>query len=671
MKSTHLREVAYLLLLTVLLLGGGGVAAGGEPPLADAGLDQQVERNATVLLDAAGSRDADGTIRSYRWTIETPDGRTVQPHDADAPRTSFVARRTGRYEVTVTVTDDEGQTASDTLYVDVDPAATSPSSPAASDTTPGLTDSAEPASDGVVDPATPDAPLSVAPADSAGSGAAGTGVCPEGATSDGQSDCLEGDPPATVEVSGALYVRQGSVHTYTATVSDRPEGIADISWSGGLGSGYSATHLFTEPPGSTVRIAATVDDGEGHTSSDAVVVHVVTDNAPPEVRIEGPVATCVGEPVELEGYAIASEQHDEVVETTWHGDPTFVPQHPGQYVVGFSAQDTQAQTARTQHTVAVREKRVCSPEHTALSNLPGGTDKLLIRATDDNLVEGSRISSVMRARGNVPDSGPVEKLADVGAGLGRVGEGAAEHATGNEETLVFYMSAENASRLGQNIRTTPDDEVVAGANGPRINEHERLRNARVEDRVETERGRVKVVVRLGKDNTGNPDRFTGENRTDSDPAAAVDSSSERSQASQSGESPSPELSSNTDQTVIDNDPGIADTVSDITDPVGDAVESVGSLLGSDDAESDSGSGGSDTESRDPETEASSADSSESAADDDSGSSGGGTVPALDGIVDTSADESDGVGSDSSGSSGSSDSSDEPTIDGSDSWGGII
>jgi hypothetical protein len=670
MKSMRLREVASLLLLAVVLLGGGGVATGGEPPLADAGLDQQVERNATVLLDAAGSRDPDGTIRSYRWTIETPDGRTVQPRDADAPRTAFVARQTGRYEVTVTVTDDDGQTASDTLYVDVDPAPASPSSPSeASDTTPGLPDSAEPDSDGVLDPATPDAPLSAGTTDSVGSSSTATDACPEGTSRDGQRGCLGGeDPPATVEVSGPLYVRQGSVHTYTATVSDRPEGIADISWSGGLGSGYSATHLFTEPPGSTVRIAATVDDGEGHTSSDAVVVHVVTDNAPPEVRIEGPVATCVGEPVELEGYAIASEQHDEVVETTWHGDPTFVPQHSGQYVVGFSAQDRQAQTARTQHTVMVREKRVCNPEIEEPTGQGAKTDKLLIRATDDNLVEGSRISAVMRARGNVPNSGPAEKLADVGAGLGRVGEGAAEYATGNEETLVFYMSAENASRLGQNIRTTPDDEVVAGANGPRINEHERLRNARVEDRVETERGKVKVVVRIGKDNTGNPDRFTGENRTDSDSAAAEGSSSE-TRTSQSSGASSPESSSNTEQTVIDNDPGVADTVSDIMDPIGDAAESVGSLLGSDDTGSDSGSDGDGTESHDSGTESSSASSSDSSTDDDSDSSGGGgTVPALDGIVDTSVDESDGVGTDSSDSS---DSSDEPTIDGSDSWGGII
>jgi hypothetical protein len=43
--------------------------AANEPPLADAGLDQTVDRGATVLLDGTGSRDPDGEIVSYQWTV--------------------------------------------------------------------------------------------------------------------------------------------------------------------------------------------------------------------------------------------------------------------------------------------------------------------------------------------------------------------------------------------------------------------------------------------------------------------------------------------------------------------------------------------------------------------------------------------------------------------------
>jgi hypothetical protein len=88
-----------------------------EAPLAEAGLDQQVSVNATVYLDATGSRDPDGTIQSYEWSIERPDGNHTSPACADCARTNFQVRMNGTYAVTVTVTDDDGATSSDTLYV--------------------------------------------------------------------------------------------------------------------------------------------------------------------------------------------------------------------------------------------------------------------------------------------------------------------------------------------------------------------------------------------------------------------------------------------------------------------------------------------------------------------------------------------------------------------------
>lgn len=101
------------------LLGGTAVATGNQPPLADAGLDQSIERGATVQLDANGSRDPDGTVERVEWAIETPDGSTRTPDCPTCVQTTFSPADTGQYNVTVTITDDAGMSRSDTLQVDV------------------------------------------------------------------------------------------------------------------------------------------------------------------------------------------------------------------------------------------------------------------------------------------------------------------------------------------------------------------------------------------------------------------------------------------------------------------------------------------------------------------------------------------------------------------------
>jgi hypothetical protein len=108
---------AFLLVVASLVLSGVAAGAGNEPPLADAGLDQAVAANETVRLDATGSRDPDGNVTAYQWEIETPDGRTAAPDCPSCGTTSFRPTMPGRYNVTVTVTDDDNATASDTLYL--------------------------------------------------------------------------------------------------------------------------------------------------------------------------------------------------------------------------------------------------------------------------------------------------------------------------------------------------------------------------------------------------------------------------------------------------------------------------------------------------------------------------------------------------------------------------
>jgi len=94
-----------------------GVAAADAGPLVNAGLDQEVGINTTVQLDGTGSAHPEGTIDGYGWSIETPAGARTTPACADCGRTSFRPTELGRYNVTVVVTDSEGRSKADTLYV--------------------------------------------------------------------------------------------------------------------------------------------------------------------------------------------------------------------------------------------------------------------------------------------------------------------------------------------------------------------------------------------------------------------------------------------------------------------------------------------------------------------------------------------------------------------------
>lgn len=111
--------IAFVVCLLMVFVTGLGVGASSAPPQADAGLDQTVDQHATVYLDAGGSTAPDGDIVAYEWVIDGPDGTTFEPECPACQQPRFTPEEPGTYDVTVTVTDSNGQTASDTLYVDV------------------------------------------------------------------------------------------------------------------------------------------------------------------------------------------------------------------------------------------------------------------------------------------------------------------------------------------------------------------------------------------------------------------------------------------------------------------------------------------------------------------------------------------------------------------------
>ncbi len=83
-----------------------------QPPVADAGSDQRIYVRSTVYFSGVGSYDPEGRSLSYAWDFG--DGSI-----GTGVSTSHVYYSTGTYIVTLTVTDDEGATGSDTMTVRV------------------------------------------------------------------------------------------------------------------------------------------------------------------------------------------------------------------------------------------------------------------------------------------------------------------------------------------------------------------------------------------------------------------------------------------------------------------------------------------------------------------------------------------------------------------------
>ncbi len=113
--------------------GGGGSEGTTRPPLANtaplaqAGADQTVEKLAAVTLDGSASSDADGRILSHAWLQVS--GPAVSLARADLASTNFTAPDVSSAQTLVfrlTVTDDDGATASDTVSILVNPSAPPP-----------------------------------------------------------------------------------------------------------------------------------------------------------------------------------------------------------------------------------------------------------------------------------------------------------------------------------------------------------------------------------------------------------------------------------------------------------------------------------------------------------------------------------------------------------------
>lgn len=103
------------------LAGDGTVTPpANKKPIANAGIDITVTAPATVQLDGSLSSDSDGTIASYAWTqISGPAVALTNQNTANASFLTDSFAQSETLQFTLTVTDDKGATASDSISISV------------------------------------------------------------------------------------------------------------------------------------------------------------------------------------------------------------------------------------------------------------------------------------------------------------------------------------------------------------------------------------------------------------------------------------------------------------------------------------------------------------------------------------------------------------------------
>ena len=96
-------------------------SGGNSAPTADAGPDQTITLPTdTTSLDGSGSSDSDGTVTDFKWTQTSgPNNATFDDDTSDTPNLSDLIE--GTYTFELTVTDNDGATATDTVDVVVNP----------------------------------------------------------------------------------------------------------------------------------------------------------------------------------------------------------------------------------------------------------------------------------------------------------------------------------------------------------------------------------------------------------------------------------------------------------------------------------------------------------------------------------------------------------------------
>ena len=367
------------------------------PPVARAGSDQTgIGSGSMVTLDGSASSDPDGTIASYAWTQTA--GTTVVLSDASIASPTFTAPSGTAETLTfsLTVTDDDGATNSDSVNIGILAVANQPPvSRAGADQT-GITAGATVTLDGSSS-SDPDGTIaSYAWTQTSGTIvslsdvtiASPTFTAPRGNTADTltfQLEVTDNDgathtdsvdigilaqlPPVARAGSDQSNIAAGATVTLDGSASSDPDGtIAIYAWSQtsgttvALSSTSVASPTFSAPStdnAQTLTFSLMVTDNDGATNTDTVDIAVLAYvNMPPVSRAGSDQSNIVaGSTVTLDGSA-SSDPDGSIASYAW------------------------SQTAGT--TVSLSSTSIASPTFTAPSEASAQTLTFQLIVTDDD-----------------------------------------------------------------------------------------------------------------------------------------------------------------------------------------------------------------------------------------------------------------------------------------------
>ena len=303
-----------------------------ELPVANPGGPYNGTVDVAVQFDGSASSDPDGTIASYSWDFG--NGTTGTGATPSATYTEA-----GTFNVTLTVTDDAGETNSVSTTVEIVAAANQP--PVANPGGPynGTVDSVV-QFDGSAS-SDPDGTIASYNWDF-GNGTTGTGATPSATYTEagtfnvtltvtddvGETNSVSttvvvvaaANQPPVANPGGPYNGIAGVAVQFNGSASSDPDGsIVSYNWdfgNGTTGTGATPTTIYTEAGTFNVTLTVTDDVGETNSVSITAVITAIAINQPPVANSGGPYNGIAGVAVQFDGSA-SSDPDGSIVSYNW------------------------------------------------------------------------------------------------------------------------------------------------------------------------------------------------------------------------------------------------------------------------------------------------------------------------------------------------------------------